>query len=121
MSNGWTYQSGWRWCHKCQGLFFTANPSKGVCPADNQAHDSSQSAPYLSRVGESAAAGNSGPPFFANFNRQQGSCRWCHKCEGLFFTANPTQRICPSDKKAHDTSNSWHYALVLDDRAIGAG
>jgi hypothetical protein len=26
-------QPDWRWCHKCQGLFYGANPSTGYCPS----------------------------------------------------------------------------------------
>jgi len=26
-------QSNWRWCHKCQGLFFAGNATTGKCPA----------------------------------------------------------------------------------------
>jgi hypothetical protein len=26
-------QTDWRWCLKCQGLFFGANPSSGACPS----------------------------------------------------------------------------------------
>jgi hypothetical protein len=121
MSNGWTYQGGWRWCHKCQGLFFTRNPSQGVCPADKQSLDASQSGTYLTRLGESAPAGNSGPPFNFNFSAQQGSWRWCHKCQGIFFTGNPSQGVCPTDNQSHDASQSGHYAIVLDDGASTVG
>ena len=39
-------QGGWRWCHKCQGMFFAENPSQGVCPADQKPHDASESGRY---------------------------------------------------------------------------
>src|SRR5262245_14621547 len=26
-------QSNWRWCHKCQGMYFAGNNTAGVCPA----------------------------------------------------------------------------------------
>jgi len=39
-------QGNWRWCHKCQGMFFNGNPSHGVCPTDGQPHDGSQSGHY---------------------------------------------------------------------------
>lgn len=38
-------QSGWRWCRKCEGLFFAFNAGKGRCPAKG-AHDKSQSGDY---------------------------------------------------------------------------
>jgi hypothetical protein len=120
MSNGWGYQGSWRWCHKCQGCFFAGNPSQGVCPADlPHPHDASQSGTYLTRLGgESAPPGNSGPPLNFNYSGQQGSWRWCHKCQGLFFAGNASQGVCPADlPHPHDASQSGHYAIVLDDGA----
>jgi hypothetical protein len=38
-------QHDWRWCNKCQGLFFGDNPGS-VCPADKAAHDSTGSGDY---------------------------------------------------------------------------
>jgi hypothetical protein len=38
-------QVGWRWCHKCQGLFYGPNVKKSVCPAGG-AHDSTGSGNY---------------------------------------------------------------------------
>jgi hypothetical protein len=38
-------QPGWRWCRKCQGLFFGQNPDLGDCPAGDK-HDPSQSGLY---------------------------------------------------------------------------
>jgi hypothetical protein len=120
MANGYVYQGGWRWCHKCQGFFFSGNPSQGVCPA-GQSHDSSQSAPYITREGgESAPPGNSGPPFYYNYSGQQGGWRWCHKCQGLFFAGNPSQGVCPAGQ-SHDSSQSAHYAIVWDDGVSHVG
>ncbi len=43
-------QSSWRWCHKCQGLFFAGNPTSGACPAGG-GHDYAGSGDYsLSHV-----------------------------------------------------------------------
>jgi hypothetical protein len=38
-------QSGWRWCRKCQGLFFFGNQTSGVCAAGG-GHDAEGSAEY---------------------------------------------------------------------------
>lgn len=38
-------QSGWRWCCKCNGLFFAVGATQGVCPAGG-AHDGGKSAQY---------------------------------------------------------------------------
>jgi hypothetical protein len=29
-------QADWRWCKKCEGLFFAGHASKGVCPAGGE-------------------------------------------------------------------------------------
>ncbi|MBM3946462.1 MAG: hypothetical protein FJ315_03555 [SAR202 cluster bacterium] len=41
-------QGDWRWCNKCQGLFFAGNPSQGVCKAGGT-HSRSGSADYAAR------------------------------------------------------------------------
>jgi hypothetical protein len=38
-------QPDWRWCRRCEGLFFSGHPSKGRCPAGG-VHDGSQSGNY---------------------------------------------------------------------------
>jgi len=93
-------QGLWRWCHKCQGMFFGGNPSKGVCPADGQPHDPSQSGHYAALLGEDAPG-------------QQGAWRWCHKCQGMFFGGNPSKGVCPADRQPHDPSQSGHYAVLF--------
>jgi hypothetical protein len=107
-------QIAWRWCHKCEGLFFAAHPSQGQCPAGG-AHDASQSGEYETRLGgESAPAGQLPQPSLKPISAQQGDWRWCHKCEGIFFAGHPTQGQCPAGG-AHDASQSGHYAILFDD------
>jgi hypothetical protein len=121
------FQEKWRFCHKCQGLFFSGNPSQGVCPADNQPHDASQSGKYVITFGESVAATPAGTNQFAS-SGQQGGWRFCHKCQGMFFSGNPSQGQCPADTipviertlggphhRPHDASQSGHYAIFFDD------
>jgi len=103
-------QSGWRWCRKCQGLFFAGNPSQGVCPADAAAHDASQSGKYDVIFGETVAATPAGPGTFADFG-QQGDWRWCSKCQGLFFAGHATHGTCPADHMQHTSAGSGHYAV----------
>jgi hypothetical protein len=31
-------QEDWRWCQKCEGLFFAGHTTHGKCPADGQPH-----------------------------------------------------------------------------------
>ena len=38
-------QNDWRWCLKCEGLWFNGHPDDGVCPAGNT-HTSEGSGNY---------------------------------------------------------------------------
>jgi hypothetical protein len=99
-------QSGWRWCHKCQGAFYAGGASQGVCPANHRTHDGSMSAHYATVVGDAAQG-------------QQGRWRWCHQCQGMFHLGSGhTGGICPAGL-AHDASQSAHYAIVSGDGAEG--
>jgi len=91
---GW--QSNWRWCNKCQGLFFggNANPK---CPAGG-AHDKTGSGNYSLLHNAPNAAG------------QQSNWRWCNKCQGLFFGGNPNPK-CPAGG-AHVKVGSGNYSLI---------
>jgi len=48
MSRAADGQPGWKWCSKCQGLFFSGNQSAGICPSGGQ-HDGSNSGEYSLR------------------------------------------------------------------------
>jgi Fungalysin metallopeptidase (M36) len=88
-------QQGWRWCHKCQSLFFDAAGSK--CPATaGAAHDGSQSGFYFLAQNSPAYPGES-------------NWRWCSKCQGLFFGGLAGK--CPADGAAHDSSGSGNYVV----------
>ncbi|MFE8600205.1 M57 family metalloprotease [Archangium violaceum] len=89
-------QSNWRWCHKCQGLFFGGNPGS-KCPAGG-AHENVGSGDY--HLGHSLASSAG----------WQSNWRWCNKCQGLFFGGNPGS-VCPTGG-AHDGSTSGDYHLL---------
>ena len=89
-------QSNWRWCHKCQGLFFGGNPGP-VCPAGGT-HDKTGSGNYSLLHNAAVAAG------------QQANWRWCKKCQGLFFGGNPGP-VCPAGG-THDKTGSGNYSLI---------
>jgi hypothetical protein len=38
-------EPNWKWCGKCQGLFFSGNGTEGKCPA-GEGHDGSDSLNY---------------------------------------------------------------------------
>ena len=97
-------QPDWRWCHKCQGLFYSGNPDQGPCPAGGR-HDASASGAYL------MIFGNGGPNL-------QPAWRWCHKCQGLFFSGGPDQGHCPA-AGSHDATGSGAYLMTFGDGAAG--
>ena len=45
-------QSGWRWCRKCQGMFYAGGRTQGVCPVDPKGHDGSASGHYAAVKGD---------------------------------------------------------------------
>lgn len=102
-------QGGWRWCRKCQGVYFGA--AAGVCSAGGS-HDSTGSGDYMISQGAPAAI-------------QQPEWRWCSRCSQLFFGGDGRSGVCPasgampglasvSGKDGHDGSSSGHYVLTRD-------
>jgi hypothetical protein len=90
-------QNDWRWCRKCQGLFFGGHPTAGSCPAGGS-HDKSQSGNYHLLQND--------PTYPC-----QDNWRWCRKCEGLFFAGSATSGVCPAGAD-HDPSASGNYMLI---------
>jgi len=86
-------QADWRWCSKCQGLFFYGNPSKGICPKDQLEHSAKGSKNY------SLVQNAAGDP-------DQKNWRWCAKCQGLYFAGHPTHGKCPAGG-THDHTGSY--------------
>ncbi len=97
-------QNNWRWCQKCQGLFFAGTLSLGVCPA-GEGHDPTGSEDYTLNLG---AAGSG----------QQQSWRWCIKCQGLFYAGNTTTGTCPAGG-GHNYSGNLDYSLDLYNPDLG--
>jgi hypothetical protein len=127
------FQADWRFCRKCQGLFFVGNPGKGVCPADDQPHDASQSGKYVVTFGESASASDAGS--LGTLSARQGGWRYCPRCQGMFFSPNGAHSgQCPARSipiieqtvggphhRPHDASASGHYAIFFDDGLSNLG
>jgi hypothetical protein len=79
-----TLQTEWRWCKKCEGLFFAGNAKNGVC-LDGKEHDPSESGHYSMIAAEGGQSG----------------WRRCKSCESLFFGADGRRGQCPAGAK-HD-------------------
>jgi hypothetical protein len=87
-------QPNWRWCHKCQGLFFAGNPTS-KCP-NGGAHSTAGSGNYTLVQNAPKAPG-------------QTEWRWCNKCQGLFYGAKPAAK-CPAGG-LHTKTGSGNYSL----------
>ena len=89
-------QTNWRWCQKCQSLWFAANASTGACPA-GKGHDQSESGNYVIVVNDPTAPG-------------QNNWQWCNKCQALTYVGNGVAGRCPSGGE-HDHNGSGNYVL----------
>src|SRR5215831_5098077 len=89
----------WRWCNKCEGLWYAGNGTSGVCPAGG-GHDDTGSGDYsLNKDGGDG----------------QANWRWCHFCQGLWFSANATGGVCPANgSNGHSASGSGNYHIFQE-------
>jgi hypothetical protein len=104
-------QGNWRWCSRCQGLFYAGNPTS-YCPADRgklgPGHDMT-GGKYL--LVHDVSVGLPDPV--------QDNWRWCSRCQGLFYAGNPTS-YCPYNQKAHvPLAGGFSYRLVHDLQNFG--
>ncbi len=90
-------QDNWRWCRKCQALFYGGH-AEGVCPKGGT-HDRGPSYNYVLAHDTQIANG-------------QDNWRWCRKCESLFYAANGAG-ACPAGGN-HDQTGSFNYVLTHD-------
>lgn len=93
-------QIDWRWCKKCQGLFFSLNPTSGYCPTGG-GHDYTGSVDYQHI------------PSGFNLQGTQRGWQWCNKCQGTFFDGNNTSGHCPTGG-GHDYAGSIGYQLQIN-------
>lgn len=92
-------QTGWSWCTKCQGLFYSGNTQPTVCPAGG-AHDGSGSGAYSVDMNADAGSHAHGQPDWA----------WCTKCQGLGYGPGFGSSACPAGG-THDGTGSGNYTL----------
>lgn len=94
----WTTQHNWRWCSKCQGLWFSGNSSRSRCPAGG--------------THVATGSGNYSLVQKANSIPGQSNWRWCSKCQGLWFAGNSSQGRCPAGG-THIRTGSGNYTLAV--------
>ena len=89
-------QQNWRWCRKCEGLYFGGHSTRGKCPAGGE-HE-------IEGSGEYGLYFAPGP--------DQPNWRWCRKCEGLYFGGHSTRGKCSAGGE-HEIEGSGEYRLYF--------
>ena len=97
------HQTDWRWCSRCQGLFYGPGFAVSHCPAG----------------GQHTAAAESGSFEYSLPHSQRGDAnlqsdwRWCNKCQGLFAGGGGATSVCPAGgtHAAPTESGSADYAV----------
>ena len=95
-------QDKWRWCKKCQGLYYSGH-SQGACSAGGN-HEMKDSGDY-SLVHYTPDAG-------------QNMWRWCNRCQGLFYAGGASMGVCPA-RNDHAMLGSGDYSLAMDKPGTG--
>jgi hypothetical protein len=74
-------QDQWRFCRKCNAMFFDGFPGKGRCAADGLGHEAQGFMFTLPHDVPQAA-------------NAQSAWRFCHKCNEMFFDGFPSKGHC---------------------------
>lgn len=102
-------QVGWRWCSKCQGLFWGPAASASLCPDGGHHVVTAGSYTYDLFFGLIIIMN---APFTT-----QGLWRYCGNCHGLFYAhSGSDDGVCPKNFDAHQAFNgtsSTNYALII--------
>ena len=98
-----TIQGNWRWCNKCQGLFFGDGQAGSRCPAGG-----THASPTESGSGNYSLPHNVPPSPYL-----QQDWRWCNKCQGLFVGGGQADSRCPAGgtHASQAESRSGNYSL----------
>jgi hypothetical protein len=89
-------QSGWAWCHECQGLFYEPFQPQSVCPAGGR-HNGSESYNY--------------DAYYSKPGTQPGWA-WCRRCQGMYYRHFQDNSVCPAGGQ-HDGSESLPYGINI--------
>ena len=97
-------QSGWRWCNKCQGLFYGPGATSSLCPAG-----STHAPPAESGSWDYCLLHNVPPD-----SSRQSDWRWCNKCQGLFYGRHvePSRCMAGGTHAPAAASGSGDYSLL---------
>ena len=96
-------EADWKWCRRCQGLFYAGNGlDKTHCPGGKR-HDPKGSGDYTL---------NSKPKRGAIRAAGQSGWRRCTQCQGLFFATGGTG-VCPAAPHGPHVFDSTHANYVV--------
>ncbi len=96
-----SHQFGWRWCAKCQGLWYGGHASS-LCAAGG-GHTKANSGLYSLAHNAGDAPG-------------QSNWRWCSRCQGLWWAGNPgNPGRCVGTGSGHSKAGSGNYTLPHND------
>jgi endonuclease/exonuclease/phosphatase family metal-dependent hydrolase len=101
--NIYHYQSGWRWCSNCGGLFYEPEAKNSICPATNSNHNF--------WVENYALLYDCNSPT----SHSQDGWRYCTKCKGLFFGGFIGKGVCPvtdANGNQHEYIESWFNYIL---------
>lgn len=87
-------QGGWRWCRRCQCLFYGGNYTTGWCVRGG-GHNYRGSGEYR--------------PHY-NHDSGQSNWRWCRKCQCMWYGGGNNVSDCPAGRR-HDRSGSGNYSI----------
>ncbi|MFP5346407.1 MAG: hypothetical protein ACLGIA_05220 [Actinomycetes bacterium] len=92
-------QSGWRWCNRCQCLFYGDNYTSGWCTRGG-GHNWSGSGSYT--------------PNYGSYSPGQGGWCWCNRCQTMWWGGSNNSGYCPADsgggrRQGHSKYGSGDY------------
>jgi hypothetical protein len=95
-------QTDWRWCDRCQGLYFGGGVASSRCPAG----------------GTHTAPGRFSSSYGLPFNLtdepdHQSDWRWCNKCQGLYYGGGVATSSCAAGGTHAPASASGSADYVL--------
>ena len=94
-------QSDWRWCNRCQCIFYSQDYTTGWCPKGG-GHNYRGSGNYNPWYDSGSGQGS-----------WQSDWRWCNKCEILWFGGSQSSGHCPSGG-GHSKEGSGNYYVCYN-------
>lgn len=94
-------QSGWRWCNRCQCLFYGDNYTTGWC-TEGGGHNYQGSGNYT--------------PGYGRREPGQPDWCWCNRCQSMWWGGSSSDGACPADGRrgrgrGHSKDGSGNYHI----------